>query len=283
LDRLLEPFSFCKMLYQSHLVKFIKNFLIIVCVFLFTACGSKKNYRTIPLGCVKVSDPSQLSPIRAPGYKIGTPYKIKGKWYTPCEDFEYEEIGYASWYGRECHGKRTANGERFHMGDLTAAHRTLPLSSYIHVTNLDNGKSVVLRVNDRGPYAKRRIIDVSRRGAQVLGFHLKGEAKVRVRILKDASMKVAGLKKGKLLSALKPSSSSSVKYVEAGIFSSYSQASQYQKRLGKVGPGKLQTLHIKNKTVYRLILGPYRSLPRAQHHLKLLRGKGFSKARMYEE
>jgi rare lipoprotein A len=131
-------------------------------------------------------------------YKVGKPYQIKGTWYYPAEDYEYTETGIASWYGPNFHGKKTANGEDYDQNDLTAAHRTLPMPSAVRVTNLENGRSIVLRINDRGPFARGRIIDVSRRGAQLLGFERKGTAKVRVDILPDESrqLKVAALNGG---------------------------------------------------------------------------------------
>jgi len=120
-------------------------------------------------------------------YKVGSPYQIKGAWYYPAEDFEYSETGIASWYGPNFHGKQTANGETYNQNDMTAAHRTLPMPSAVRVTNLENGRSIVLRINDRGPFARGRIIDVSRRGAQLLGFEKNGVAKVRVDILPNES------------------------------------------------------------------------------------------------
>jgi len=120
-------------------------------------------------------------------YKVGTPYQINGVTYYPKEDFSYEETGIASWYGAKFHGRKTANGEIYDMNALTAAHRTLQMPSYVRVTNLENGRSLVLLVNDRGPYARNRIIDVSRKGAQLLGFEKKGTTRVRVQILADKS------------------------------------------------------------------------------------------------
>ncbi len=113
-------------------------------------------------------------------YKVGNPYQINGVWYYPKDDPFYDETGVASWYGRDFHGKATANGERYDMDTLTAAHRTLPMPTIVRVTNLENGRSLRLRVNDRGPYARGRIIDVSRRAATLLGFVDKGTARVRV-------------------------------------------------------------------------------------------------------
>lgn len=129
-------------------------------------------------------------------YKIGNPYQIDDVWYYPHVDYEYDETGIASWYGPNFHGKTTANGEIYDMNDLTAAHRTLPLPSLVEVTNLENGRKLRLRINDRGPYAKGRIIDISRQGAQLLGFHTNGTAKVRVRVLAAESRQLAAAAKG---------------------------------------------------------------------------------------
>ncbi len=124
-------------------------------------------------------------------YKVGQPYQIAGVWYYPSVNYEYDETGIASWYGSDFHGLATANGERYDMNELTAAHRTLPLPSMVLVTNLENGRALKLRINDRGPFAHGRIIDVSRRAAQLLGFEQQGTAKVRVEILPDESRMLA--------------------------------------------------------------------------------------------
>ena len=124
---------------------------------------------------IRGSDPLDQKGI----YKVGNPYQIEGVWYYPAEDPDYGETGIASWYGRAFHGRRTANGAIYDMNALTAAHRTLPMPFQVRVTNLDNGRSLVLTVNDRGPYARGRIIDVSRRAAQLPRFPKKGTALVR--------------------------------------------------------------------------------------------------------
>ncbi|MAI29133.1 MAG: hypothetical protein CMP38_02875 [Rickettsiales bacterium] len=127
-----------------------------------------------------------------PKYKVGNPYKINGKWYYPAINYEYDEVGYASWYGPGFHGKKTANGEIFNQNKISAAHRTLPLPSVVKVTNLENGKVLsFVRVNDRGPFARNRIIDLSKEAAKELGFVNKGVTKVRVEILEDESRKFA--------------------------------------------------------------------------------------------
>lgn len=130
-------------------------------------------------------------------YKIGNPYQVDGVWYYPAVDYDYKETGIASWYGPNFHGKYTADGEVYDMNALTAAHKTLPLPSIVRVTNLDNGRSIKLKVNDRGPFVKGRIIDVSRRAAQLLGFDGKGTARVRVEIVADESRALAAAMTGK--------------------------------------------------------------------------------------
>jgi rare lipoprotein A len=119
-------------------------------------------------------------PPNAGVYKIGKPYQIEGTWYYPQEQPDYDETGIASWYGPTFYGRRTANGEPFDAAGLTAAHRTLPMPVNVRVTNLENGKTLILRVNDRGPFAKGRILDVSERAAKLLGFYGNGSARVRV-------------------------------------------------------------------------------------------------------
>jgi rare lipoprotein A len=113
-------------------------------------------------------------------YRVGKPYTVAGRVYVPEEDANYQEEGLASWYGNDFHGRLTANGEVFDMASLTAAHPTLPMPSYARVTNLRNGKSLIVRVNDRGPYHGNRLIDVSNKAAELLEFKGNGVAKVRV-------------------------------------------------------------------------------------------------------
>src|SRR3954466_14610517 len=113
-------------------------------------------------------------------YRIGKPYTVGGRVYVPEEDPDYRAEGIASWYGDDFHGRLTANGEVFDMASLTAAHPTLPIPSYARVTNLSNGKSLVVRVNDRGPYHGNRLIDVSNKAAELLDFKGNGVARVRV-------------------------------------------------------------------------------------------------------
>ena len=122
----------------------------------------------------------------SPHYKVGNPYQVGGRWYYPEHDPDYEAVGVASWYGRDFHGRPTANGEIFDMNRMSAAHKTLPLPSVVEVTNLENGRRIRVRVNDRGPFAHGRVIDMSRAAARRLGFEQNGLARVRVRYLAPA-------------------------------------------------------------------------------------------------
>ena len=114
-------------------------------------------------------------------YKLGSPYKIAGRWYVPTEDPTYDRTGIASWYGADFHGRKTANGEIYDMHALTAAHPTLPIPSFAYVTSVKTGRTVLVRINDRGPYAKERIMDLSSRAADALGVAGAGISEVRVK------------------------------------------------------------------------------------------------------
>jgi rare lipoprotein A len=129
----------------------------------------------------RVADGDQ--PVRKGGgvYKVGEPYQVGGRWYNPREQPDYDRIGIASWYGSDFHGRHTANGEVYDMSALTAAHPTLPLPSYAYVTNLSNGRTVLVRVNDRGPYVGDRVIDLSKASAHAIGLFGRGTGRVRVR------------------------------------------------------------------------------------------------------
>ncbi len=148
--------------------------------FLLTGCAE---VNLLGHAASKVNDmnrPSQdVAAIRA-NRKIGKPYQIEGIWYYPKDEPAYSETGLASWYGDPFHGRKTANGETYDMNQLTAAHKTLPMPTDVRVTNLENGRSIVVTINDRGPFVHGRIIDLSRRAAQLLGVIRNGTAKVRV-------------------------------------------------------------------------------------------------------
>ncbi len=138
--------------------------------------------------CTKPTGPAP----KGPGvYKVGKPYRVAGQWYYPKVDYAYQEKGLASWYGPNFHGKPTANGEVFDMNRVSAAHKTLPLPSVVRVTNLENGRSLLVRINDRGPFVRGRIIDLSRKAAELLGFVAQGTALVEVHLLLEPSRQAA--------------------------------------------------------------------------------------------
>lgn len=125
-------------------------------------------------------------------YKVGNPYQINKVTYHPQQYDNFEEVGTASWYGDDFNGKKTANGEIYNKGDMTAAHPTLPLPSMVRITNLSSGKSVIVRVNDRGPFSKKRIVDVSEKAADELGFKGRGIATVKLEFLPKETGEMLG-------------------------------------------------------------------------------------------
>ncbi len=182
--------------------------LAVACV-LLASCSSSSNR----LGQVDprygVASSARIIPLGEPipkgggTYRVGQPYTIGGRTYVPAEDPHYRAEGVASWYGEDFHGRLTANGEIYDMNSMSAAHTTLPLPCYVRVTNISNNKSVIVRVNDRGPYHSDRVIDVSVRAATLLGFYGSGLAPVRVEYVgaaplegSDDRMLVATLREG---------------------------------------------------------------------------------------
>lgn len=155
-----------------------------------SACTTNLELAATALKKINKSQQEDAGVTPTPHYKIGNPYEVFGVWYYPERDLEYDETGIASWYGKADAGKPTANGEIFDPSLISAAHKTLPLPSVVRVTNLENGRSIAVRVNDRGPFVAGRIIDMSDEGARVLGFHKNGVARVRVQILVEESLRL---------------------------------------------------------------------------------------------
>ena len=151
----------------------------LVCL-LLAQCAGNVDSRYGVSSSARLVEPGEPVPKGGGVYRVGNPYMVGGRVYVPQDDPNYSAVGIASWYGEDFHGRATANGEIFDANSISAAHPTLPLPSYVRVTNLGNGRSLVVRVNDRGPYARNRIIDVSRRAAHLLSFTDRGTAWVRV-------------------------------------------------------------------------------------------------------
>ena len=236
-------------------------------------------------------------------YKVGNPYQIEGVWYYPAEDPDYGETGIASWYGKPFHGRRTANGAIYDMNALTAAHRTLPMPFQVRVTNLDNGRSLVLTLNDRGPYARGRIIDVSRRAAQLLGFQKKGTALVRVEAVAGQGRRqplIAEVEDPEAPS-LPASPTGSVErqaltevasvdlaegpstFIQAGAFSSPDNARRLSDALAPFGEARTTMVTVDGTAVYRVRLGPVATLDGAEALLERIIGAGHLDAHLVVE
>ena len=153
----------------------------------------------------RVVEPGAPVPKGGGVYRVGKPYQVAGRTYVPEEDPGYKAEGYASWYGDDFHGRYTANGEVFDMNSISAAHPTMPLPSYARVTNLRNHKSIIVRVNDRGPYVGNRVIDLSVKTAKLLEFYGQGVAKVKVKYVGRAPL--AGSDDRKLMATLRDGNS----------------------------------------------------------------------------
>ncbi|MEM9878193.1 MAG: septal ring lytic transglycosylase RlpA family protein [Pseudomonadota bacterium] len=229
-------------------------------------------------------------------------YVVKGVRYYPRDDRGYRQRGLASWYGPKFHGKLTANGERYNQWALTAAHKTLPLGSYVKVTNLDNGRSLVLLINDRGPFVRGRIIDLSRRAADILGVIKKGTAPVLVErtnrsgypLVRRAAappprqyntptyQQAPAQTVSRQPSARMPSSADPV-LVQVGSFADFYNARRLQQDLVAFGPTSItQVFAASGQIVYRVQVGPFSDLMRAERVLADIHAKGHTSAALFD-
>ena len=280
---------------------------------LLAACGTPAN-RT------KIHEQQGRQTAAGGIYKIGTPYQIMGIWYYPRENSNYDEMGIASWYGPKFHGRRTANGEIFDMNLLTAAHPTLPMPVRARVTNLENGKSIIVRINDRGPFAKDREIDLSRKAAEVLGFRDKGTTEVRVQYLGRAPMydsagrlirvpepatfiaerprtpdenkrvsaaPVEQVEKqtldGRTLADAPPLIASKRYAVQVGVFSSRFNAERLKRQLDSLTPAEVSEAKINGETYYRVKVGGANVREDARQTLDMLVSAGHQDAVIVEQ
>lgn len=208
--------------------------------------------------------------------RTGAPYEAKGQWYVPTAEPSYSETGRASWYGGEFHGRRTASGEIFDAEALTAAHPTLPIPSLVQVTNLANGREVIVRVNDRGPFHGGRLIDVSRRAAEVLGFEREGQAQVHVRYLGPAPKRVnadgADVAPAPPLPAVaaatppapEAQSPDGAFVVQVGAFSDPANAERARAALGGAGAVSVDLRAAGGATLHRVRVGAWRTRHEAE-------------------
>lgn len=233
-------------------------------------------------------------------YKVGEPYQIAGVWYYPAEDPGYDNTGVASWYGEPFDGRRTANGAIYDMNALTAAHKTLPMPSRVRVTNIENGRSIMLTINDRGPYVNDRIIDVSRRAAQLLGFYRTGTARVRVQVI-GAEPGEALITKVDQEPSLPPQARPAVErepaaevivagavpdampqglYIQAGAYADPENARRIVARLSRLGEARIFPTTIDGRNLHRVRLGPIGSLHDATALLERVIAAGHAEARL---
>ena len=234
--------------------------------------------------------------------KIGAPYQIKGTWYVPAHEPDYNDMGTASWYGSDFHGRSTANGELFDMNVVSGAHPTLPIPSLVEVTNFANGRSLVVRINDRGPFVGNRLIDLSARGAELLGFRDQGQAQVRVRYIGPANSEpivtaqnisavrmIAGVRPA----ILKPQKSrdqvqvqaqvlgiDANTYIQVGAFTRRANADRLADQATNLGLTQvIETAQANGDILYRVVLGPS-SRTEAQTKIQEMSTHGFSGARL---
>jgi len=268
------------------------NIFIIPLLFigLVSGCSAKKTPDAATSGQARL--PNGTGGI----HKTGNPYNIGGRWYTPMP-FEngYDETGVASWYGRDFDGKPTANGETYDMHALSAAHKTLPLPTLVRVTNLENGRSVIVRVNDRGPFVKERLIDLSYAAAKQLGYARNGTAHVRVQSLQlpPPSKQETQTMGKKLMAADHPNSvhvsspdalaapataASGKIFVQLGAFSSKDNAIRLEQQL-KSSFTAIHTIAVQlgGKTLYRVRIGPYEDMVNIEQTVLSLQSHGFDK------
>ncbi|MDX2277160.1 MAG: septal ring lytic transglycosylase RlpA family protein [Hyphomonadaceae bacterium] len=232
--------------------------------------------------------------------RVGPPYQANGRWYVPTAEPGYEQTGVASWYGPQFHGQRTASGEVFDQEALTAAHPTLPIPSLVQVTNLENGREIIVRVNDRGPFIGERLIDLSRRSAEVLGFEQQGQAQVRVRYLGPAPRPMsaegaapvqpapvaAGIapQAGPMQLTREPAGEQYVEapsappapayaapapvsggyFVQIGAFSDLSNAHRVRETVSTAGPVNVDTRQTASGELFRVRMGPFLSREEAE-------------------
>ena len=200
-----------------------------------TACARQPTVILTPTSKTRVEAPAPKQP---PGARIPAtqrPYQIKGKTYYPIPSAQgFTETGIASWYGAKFHGRRTSNGEIYDMNALTAAHKTLPMNTHLLVSNLENGREITVRINDRGPFVRGRIIDLSNRAARELGMADQGLAKVRITALGEA---ISYLEDGRSRErfAATPDFEHGEFYVQVGAFTQRDNAERLQKRLAEWG------------------------------------------------
>lgn len=281
-----------------------------------TASMTSPNPATASPAAPRLAGPGGTTAANAPGprYKVGAPYQAGGVWYVPAEQPTYDEVGLASWYGDAFDGKPTANGEVFDMHAISAAHATLPMPCMVEVTNLENGRVLQVRMNDRGPFHPGRIIDMSHAAAQQLGFDIKGTTKVRVRYIGPAPLTgvaapvtlaeaspIAPFTRPPhpiptyqivpptraALASTKPSGAMDRApimgggyVVQAGAYASRTAAERAATRLASAGTTAVKPLDRGGATLYRVLVGPWSDTQAATVAKGRVMALGFNDARV---
>jgi len=231
--------------------------------------------------CAKTAPPppAQPSPPPPAGLRSQKPYQINGIWYYPLPSSDgYVEEGMASWYGADFHGKATSCGEPYDMYGLTAAHKTLPLGTYVKVTNLRNGKALILRINDRGPFVAGRIIDLSCRGAQELETMQSGVCPVRVEAVQHASEQYIGLNAYWKTDPV-PSFRYGLFTVQIGAFKEQANAYRLKDKMSRTHKD-VAVSYVTSRAgdFHRVQVGTYQDILVARKELDALRGNGYRDA-----
>ena len=263
------------------------SYLILFSVLLLQACSSAPQRYNIaqdhgPANSVDLSHVKDAVPKVEPRSKYGNPknYKVLGKWYSVKQSSAgYKAKGLASWYGKKFHGHRTSSGETYDMYAMTAAHKTLPLPTYVRVTHLENGRSVIVKVNDRGPFHNNRIIDLSYSAANKLGITAKGVGAVEIIAINPETFQQSNpyepkVKRPSALSTY-PAKNHYKLYLQVGAFNSQQNANKLHKRLSRMF--KKRQIHSEfsaDKNVYRVRIGPLASVADADELTVLLNKKG---------
>lgn len=251
----------------------LQKLTAIVTLALLAACGGGKNQSSDTV--------SPKTPVKVGHYKVGEPYQIKGRWYRPKYKASYDQTGIASWYGEPFHGRDTANGETFDRHGISAAHPTLPLPSIVEVTNLENGRSLVVRVNDRGPFHNNRLIDLSEAAAHELGFHGQGLAEVRVRFinLADATGKRPVPEPNTTVASATPASCTAAdNMVQVAALSSPARARSVAEEIAWVGPVISEPIARSDQDLVRVRVGPLPTRQQAFTALAHLQQMGYDDA-----
>ncbi|RZJ34368.1 MAG: septal ring lytic transglycosylase RlpA family protein [Brevundimonas sp.] len=212
------------------------------------------------------------------------PYQIRGRWYRPSEQPDYDQTGAASWYGDQFNGRPTATGERFDMYAMTAAHKTLPLPGLVEVTNLSNGRTIVVRINDRGPFVDGRIIDLSRGSADALGMLQQGVAEVRVRYLGPAPrlgsaqplQYAAAAAPAPAPPRPEPAAEAGTFWIQAGSFADRRAARRVADRLGD--RATVDVAGQGDSPLYRVLVGPWPDPNAAEHARQAVMARGYADA-----